>query len=833
MPKPQHSRQHRRLRRRSACRECWARSLGITALVFLLILALPFLCILLVLKLLITAASFLVAVLFQPIFSLFVRHLYVLRFGYLHALLLRRKKSGHSRSNRFDVVGSTGHLLHVHAIPCLSDNYAYIIVDMGPSGETANSNTTNSPMPAAIVDASDGRAILDALFKLEATHYNGRHIDVQAVLTTHHHWDHQGGNRAVVARYGRDVRVYGSGKDRVDCLTHTVDEGGVIRIGEGMQFEALETPCHTRGSLVFRLKCWGSFECLFTGDTLFLGGCGSLFEGTREAMVRNFWRILRECNPDALVFPGHEYTFRILSELMASSGCPTAPSEFFALCSALLRARQLRSMHPPAPTVPYALREETRYNPNFRPLKDLAVAVRRCWACLYAEALANRRQQQQQQEDRPPVAAEEDFMMASSPMMAPKRSSATSQFWLAPVHDDPTTTSQEQQRQPLPHPCVEPPSQQDDDPPPSAPAAPGGGSSSPPPVHDLDARSLPPPTGRRAARFRDRNRLGDGGAGGGVTSFGSTPAHEFVAAIDRAAAMIGAQTTATTTTVRQCRTLPPEGGGAPGAPAQSDATSAVTVISEPLGGQQQQQQQQREGSSVATDHVPLLVSSCASPFIVVWYEDLKALELSLHAAKFDIHFLETATARIQSLFDPRCLDKHAFIPPHRVGGAGGYSPSHDAAALPRKKRHRHTTSPSLLAAMLMLIVKPDSTTGSCYDTDHEDGGRRWRRVMCCCCQGSEHRENPPQVQRSDFLFLLTRVGRRPFPQPVAESCWQYLAAAFTKMDPSDAEACRAEQALPVDFIALTLASTSDHRHHGRSHHQDEEDNEEHQGTAPS
>mmetsp|Transcript_118212 Transcript_118212/g.271248 ORF Transcript_118212/g.271248 Transcript_118212/m.271248 type:complete len:433 (-) Transcript_118212:22-1320(-) len=135
-------------------------------------------------------------------------------------------------------------------------------------------------------------------------------------------------------------------------------------------------PCHTKGSFCFYVHQPGHTPVLFTGDTLFLGGCGACFEGNNTQMLRNFARILRTCDPETLVFPGHEYTTMLaasnaggLQEAVANG--VQSPQRLFDFWSFLSRAQHRRSLKEPIPTVPLRLRDEVRFNPMFRQLHSL------------------------------------------------------------------------------------------------------------------------------------------------------------------------------------------------------------------------------------------------------------------------------------------------------------------------------------------------------------------------------------------------------------------------------------------------------------------------------
>jgi hydroxyacylglutathione hydrolase len=352
-------------------------------IIVLIIIVIPLAIVFTLLKLLGGLFGILLALLGQLIFLTFVKSLYISRFGLIHVWATKKfgGKGYHSRIGNTAVVTTNGFSVRIFSIACLSDNYAYLIVNEGKLSEKAEdrSKIETSTMKAAIVDPGDATAVLEAIQVICTSFYSGATINLEAILTTHHHWDHQAGNRQLV-RLHPNLKVYGGWRDKVDKCTHQVMDKEIIDLCDGILISVLESPCHTHGSIIYKLKV-GPVEsdCLFTGDTLFLGGCGAPFEEKKDRMYRNFWQIKRQCNPASLIFPGHEYTTRILSDLLNSRDCPTNPSGFFALCSALYRAVHFRNLSVPAPTVPYSLAEELQYNPNFKAAGHAGVLVRRAW----------------------------------------------------------------------------------------------------------------------------------------------------------------------------------------------------------------------------------------------------------------------------------------------------------------------------------------------------------------------------------------------------------------------------------------------------------------------
>ncbi|KAF4014126.1 hypothetical protein G4228_005694 [Cervus hanglu yarkandensis] len=173
--------------------------------------------------------------------------------GYLfYRQQLRRARNrypkGHSRAQPRLFNG-----VKVLPIPVLADNYSYLIID------------TQARLAVA-VDPSDPQAVQASIEK--------EGVNLVAILCTHKHWDHSGGNRDLSRRH-QDCRVYGSPQDSIPYLTHPLCHQDVVSVGR-LQIRALATPGHTQGHLVYLLdgEPYEGPSCLFSGDLLFLSGCG-------------------------------------------------------------------------------------------------------------------------------------------------------------------------------------------------------------------------------------------------------------------------------------------------------------------------------------------------------------------------------------------------------------------------------------------------------------------------------------------------------------------------------------------------------------------------------
>ena len=170
--------------------------------------------------------------------------------------------------------------MRVVAIPQLMDNYAYLVVDPD-TGQ------------AAIVDCAEAEPVLRTIAQERVT--------LTAVLPTHHHFDHVGGNLDLLAAQP-GLAVYGVDQ-RIPGLTQAVRDGDHVRVGS-LDARVIFIPAHTTGHIAYYFS---GQHAVFTGDTLFAGGCGRLFEGDAAMMIRSLSK-LSALPDDTDVYFGHEYT---------------------------------------------------------------------------------------------------------------------------------------------------------------------------------------------------------------------------------------------------------------------------------------------------------------------------------------------------------------------------------------------------------------------------------------------------------------------------------------------------------------------------------------------
>jgi hydroxyacylglutathione hydrolase len=213
-----------------------------------------------------------------------------------------------------------------------------------------------------LIDPSEGEPIHLALQNLSA---GDSALKLDAILCTHHHWDHVGGLSAVRERAPTcSVYAHERDRDRIDHVTHGLTHNDSFAVG-GLRVRALHVPAHTEGAMAYVIND----AMVFTGDTLFTAGCGRLFEGTASMMTQALHETLGSLPGETLVYPGHEYTEKNLR--FALSLTPDhPPTRARAEQVEALRARGL-------PSVPSQMALEWKTNPFLRAGESALQAVAR------------------------------------------------------------------------------------------------------------------------------------------------------------------------------------------------------------------------------------------------------------------------------------------------------------------------------------------------------------------------------------------------------------------------------------------------------------------------
>lgn len=304
--------------------------------------------------------------------------------GYYAIQYLESKNGSRHRKDPIHKMIS-GHL-EVLLLPCMDSNYAYLIVD-------------SDQKSAIVVDPSEPSVVTEVL--------KARSLKLIAILNTHKHWDHTSGNARLAEQYP-EVEVYGNKIDfpvsmnSYTRISHTIQDGDKLTLGRCC-IEVIETPGHTKGSVMFLLNVNESqhlagtlcsivgrdvstiaaaddWQCsspwLFTGDTIFLSGWGKLFEGNAVDMFNVIHKLSSKIHDSTYIFPGHEYTLTNL-KFLKYLGFSSSSVEI-----ALTRALDCEKSR--LPTVPGKWEFEKSTNPYLMVLQKVKASF---WDPVYEKSL--------------------------------------------------------------------------------------------------------------------------------------------------------------------------------------------------------------------------------------------------------------------------------------------------------------------------------------------------------------------------------------------------------------------------------------------------------------
>ena len=235
--------------------------------------------------------------------------------------------------------------MRVEIIPCLKDNYSYLIID-------------DSNKSACVVDPSEAEPIINYL--------KNKDINLKYILNTHHHFDHIGGNEDLKKEFGSIIVGFKKDSERIPGIDIFLEDD---QIWEADNFKAkiIHVPGHTTGHI-----CFNFFQekLVFTGDTLFSLGCGRIFEGTYEQMYESLNKI-KSLPKETKIYCGHEYT------LSNSKFCIKNDPDNQNLQKKIKQIKKLISNG--LPTIPTTIKEELDSNiflraenlESFSKLRDL------------------------------------------------------------------------------------------------------------------------------------------------------------------------------------------------------------------------------------------------------------------------------------------------------------------------------------------------------------------------------------------------------------------------------------------------------------------------------
>lgn len=227
--------------------------------------------------------------------------------------------------------------MRIVTVPCLADNFCYLVID----------ETTRR---AAVVDPGEAAPVAAALAR--------EGVALGAVWATHHHADHVGGVKELLKAAGTDgIEVVGHTHDRgalrIPGQTRSVEDGETVSM-DGLRAQIIYNPGHTLGAISYWLRDEGA---VFTGDTLFGGGCGRVFEGTPPMMHASLHKLAALPAPTRVYF-GHEYT---VANLKFAAAVEPDCEDIHVRATAVAAARA-RGEH----STPSTMGEELATNPFLR-----------------------------------------------------------------------------------------------------------------------------------------------------------------------------------------------------------------------------------------------------------------------------------------------------------------------------------------------------------------------------------------------------------------------------------------------------------------------------------
>lgn len=223
--------------------------------------------------------------------------------------------------------------LEIAQFPYLNDNYVVLIHD-GVSGQTA------------AVDCGDAAVLLQAL---DQTGWQ-----LSDLWVTHHHWDHTDGIIEVKNKTGCKVIGPQQKSAQIAGLDKMVWDGDQFKFA-GKTVSVISTPAHTNDMINFYIP---EDQLVFTGDTLFVLGCGRVFEGDAQMMWQSLQKLMA-LPPQTQVYCSHEYT------LANAEFAVTVDPDNQLLADRKIEIEQLRSLG--KPTVPTTIGDEIKTNPFLRP----------------------------------------------------------------------------------------------------------------------------------------------------------------------------------------------------------------------------------------------------------------------------------------------------------------------------------------------------------------------------------------------------------------------------------------------------------------------------------
>jgi hydroxyacylglutathione hydrolase len=232
----------------------------------------------------------------------------------------------------------------VTPIPAFTDNYIWAISAQSVANSDSSKTDAEFNNVVAVVDPGDADAV--------ERYLNEHNLSLAAILITHHHNDHTGGVKTLVDSY--KIPVYGPKSSPFKGITHPLEDNDQIELFD-TTLTIREIPGHTLDHISY---CSNTPNPqLFCGDTLFLAGCGRLFEGTARQML-NAMNYFKQLPKETEVYCTHEYSLGNLAFAAA-----VEPNNQ-AITSAIQKCTELRDSD--LPTLPTSIAKELSINPFMR-----------------------------------------------------------------------------------------------------------------------------------------------------------------------------------------------------------------------------------------------------------------------------------------------------------------------------------------------------------------------------------------------------------------------------------------------------------------------------------
>lgn len=219
----------------------------------------------------------------------------------------------------------------VHTVKALEDNFIFVLHDPVTS-------------KTFVIDPSEAKPALDFCRQ--------KNYKIDSIITTHHHWDHVGGNLEIQKETGCPIIGFVGDKDRVPGITQTVTDGESLKLGS-LTAKVIHIPGHTTGHIAYYFE---NEQTVFCGDTLFVMGCGRLFEGTAKQMFDSFKR-LASLPKTTKMYCAHEYSLSNARFALSLEPGRLQNNNYATLQERLKREGQ---------TVPTSIGYELEWNPFMR-----------------------------------------------------------------------------------------------------------------------------------------------------------------------------------------------------------------------------------------------------------------------------------------------------------------------------------------------------------------------------------------------------------------------------------------------------------------------------------